>query len=146
LAELPNTQLVYFDAREELKLSIAGCYFVAGVDTAGNESFATNEICIDNCPYYEIPNVFTPNQDGSNDILLPFDYRFVNGIDMIIFNRWGMDVYKTTDIDIKWNGKDLSTQNDLPEGVYFYICKVQERYLDGIRTRTLKGTIQLIRK
>ena len=45
-----------------------------------------------------------------------------------------------------WNGKDLSTQNDLPEGVYFYICKVQERYLDGIRTRTLKGTIQLIRK
>lgn len=145
LATVPNNVLKYFDTREILKQSIAGCYHVAGVDSAGNESFNTNEVCIDNCPIYEIPNVFTPNADNVNDTLHPFPYKFVSGIDMVIFNRWGNQVYKTTNIDINWSGNDLETNKTCPDGVYFYICNVKEIYLDGVRTRVLKGTIQIIR-
>ncbi len=145
LAELSNNQLDYVDDRVELKLSISGCYYVAGVDSAGNESDATNEVCIDNCPSYEIPNVFTPNGDHTNDTLYPFPYRFVNGIDMVIYNRWGTQVYATKNIDILWDGKDQQTGTNCPDGIYYYICEVYETYLDGVRKRNIRGTIQIIR-
>lgn len=136
---------VYNDVRESLKFSIAGCYAVLAVDSFGNESYATNARCIDNCPYYFIPNVFTPNRDGKNDVLNPFPYRFIDKIDISIYNRWGQPVFHSNDIDINWNGKEDGKGEDCTEGVYFYICDVFESYLDGTRKRTLKGTIQLIR-
>ncbi|MBP9186944.1 MAG: gliding motility-associated C-terminal domain-containing protein [Bacteroidia bacterium] len=145
LIEVANNQTRYVDDREELKLSITGCYYIAGVDSAGNESDPTNITCVENCPTYRIPNVFTPNGNGFNDTLYPFPYRFVNSIDMVIFNRWGEPVFETKNIDILWDGKDAKTQKDLPDGVYYYICEVNEIYLDGIRKRTLRGTIQIIR-
>lgn len=145
LITLPNTQLNYWDMRTEQKQSIAGCYYVAGVDSAGNISNNTNEVCVDNCPFYQIPNVFTPNGDLSNDTLHPFPYRFVSAINMVIYNRWGIEVYSTTDIDINWNGADKKTGNACPDGVYYYICEVKETYLDGVKTRNLQGTIQIIR-
>lgn len=146
LAELPNTTFEYFDNREELKLSITGCYYVAGVDSAGNESFPANETCVENCPFYDIPNVFTPNNDGVNDWLLPFPYKFVSRVSITVWNRWGNEVFRTNDIDIKWNGKDMNKGAECPDGVYYYICDVYETYLDGERKRTLRGTVQIIRK
>lgn len=135
----------YIDARESLKKSIAGCYAVVAVDSFGNESYPTNTSCINNCPVYAIPNIFTPNGDGKNDLLNPFPYRFVDKIDISIFNRWGQQVYHSNDIDINWNGKENGTNEDCTEGVYFYICDVFENYLDGLRKTTIKGTITLIR-
>jgi gliding motility-associated-like protein len=145
LAEVDQNTTSYNDDREILKKSITGCYFVAGVDSVGNESNPLNEVCVENCPFYDIPNVFTPNTDFKNDSLRPFPYRFVNNINIVIYNRWGVEVFATDNIDIEWNGKDQNTNTDLPNGVYFYICDVYEIYLEGIKKRTLKGTIQLIR-
>ncbi len=145
LAELSNNQFNFIDDRVELKLSITGCYYVSGVDSVGNESDATNLVCIENCPTYDIPNVFTPNGDNINDTLYPFPYRFVTGIDMVIYNRWGAQVYTTKDIDILWDGKDQQTGNDCPDGIYYYICEVYETYLDGVRKRNIRGTVQIIR-
>ncbi|MDP1726742.1 MAG: gliding motility-associated C-terminal domain-containing protein [Bacteroidota bacterium] len=136
---------VYNDTRESLKFSIAGCYSVLAVDSFNNESYTTNARCIDNCPYYIIPNVFTPNNDGVNDLLIPFPYRFIDRIDISIYDRWGLEVFHTNEININWNGKDKKSNIECTEGVYFYICDVFESYLDGTRKRTLKGTIQLIR-
>ena len=44
---------------------IAGCYAVTTVDTFQNESGFSNIVCKDNCPIYNLPNVFTPNNDGA---------------------------------------------------------------------------------
>ncbi|HEX5002956.1 MAG TPA: gliding motility-associated C-terminal domain-containing protein [Bacteroidia bacterium] len=127
--------------------SVAGCYYVAAVDSNGNIGAPNNSICVDNCPFYELPVVFTPDGNNINDFFVPFPYRNVRDIELKIFNRWGQVVFETTDPDIGWNGKSNNTGQDLPEGVYFYICKVNEIYLDGIRQRVLKpGTIQLLRK
>jgi gliding motility-associated-like protein len=145
LDSVTNTIFEYVDKRYDLKTSIAGCYAVLGVDSFSNESFFTNTICIDNCPEYIIPNVFTPNSDNVNDTLHPFPYRFVEKIDLIIYNRWGSQVYNTTNMDINWTGKDISTGNDCSEGVYYYLCDVYERFLSGTKKRTLRGTIQIIR-
>jgi gliding motility-associated-like protein len=145
LATLPKTTTSYADEREKLKFTIAGCYAVSAVDTFGNESFLTNERCIDNCPYYVIPNVFTPNNDGTNDQLQPFPYRFIDRVDVKILNRWGQEVFHTDNINIAWNGKVQNTGAECPEGVYFYIVEVFESYLEGTKSRVLKGTVTIIR-
>jgi gliding motility-associated-like protein len=144
LASLPKTSNSYSDEREQLKFSIAGCYAVSAIDTFGNESYLTNGRCIDNCPYYVIPNVFTPNGDNINDLLQPFPYRFIDKVNVTILNRWGQPVFKTENLNINWNGKVDNTGEACPEGVYFYIIEVFESYLEGAKKRILKGTVTLI--
>jgi gliding motility-associated-like protein len=145
IKELSGNDTSYIDDRQLLKDAITGCYFIAGVDSAGNESLPLNEVCIENCPQYELPNVFTPNADGFNDLFRPFPYRFVSSIDMVIYNRWGIPVFTTTNRDVLWDGKDQESKMELPDGVYYYTCIVNEVYLEGIRQRKLNGTVQIIR-
>lgn len=125
---------------------IAGCYAVTAVDTFFNESAFSNIVCKDNCPIYNLPNVFTPNQDGANDMFIPYPYCFIESIEIQVFNRWGNLVFETTDPDINWDGKNLQGK-DLAEGVYFYTCKVFEQRVSGIvrNPEILRGTIQIIR-
>lgn len=125
--------------------SIAGCYYVTAVDSAqyGNESIASNIVCIDNCPYYWLPNVFTPNGDGNNDLFVPFPYKFVKDIELKIYNRWGNLVFETTDPDIEWNGVSTETDKLLVEGVYYYVCKVNTIRLIGIDPVELHGFVHL---
>lgn len=130
-----------------LEEGLAGCYAVSAVDSTGNESQMSSPQCVDNCPRYELPNAFTPNGDGFNDVFTPFpNYRFIERIDIQIFNRWGNVVFETTDPAINWNGHTLSG-NDVAEGTYFYVCKVYERRVEGVvlRPDVLSGYIELVR-
>jgi gliding motility-associated-like protein len=145
LDSIPFGNLQYVDKRESLKYSIAGCYAVIAVDSFNNKSNFTYSKCIDNCPFYALPNVFTPDGNGKNDLLNPFPYRFIDKIDLVIYNRWGQEVFKTTDIDINWNGNDQKTGIECTEGVYFYLADVYESYLAGTKKRVIRGTIQIIR-
>ena len=144
IATVANTVFTYTDSRENLKKSIAGCYVVTGVDSFDNESSLNAFVCIDNCPQYTLPNVFTPNGDNLNDTFKPFQYRFIDRIELVVYNRWGDKVFSTNDIDINWDGTDSSSGKPLGDGIYFYVCQVYEQYLDGLKKRTLKGTIQII--
>ncbi len=140
---ITNGDTIYL---HQLTNTVAGCYAVTAIDTVGNESELSNTFCVDNCPLYELPNAFTPNGDGANDFFKPFPYRFVDRIDIKIFNRWGNLVFETNDPDILWNGKNLSGQ-DLNTGVYFYVCEVFEDRVGGeeIKPIILEGYIQLFR-
>jgi gliding motility-associated-like protein len=124
---------------------VAGCYLVTATDSVGNTSQSSVEICLEYCPRYELPNVFTPDGNNLNDLFVPFPYQFVDAVDLRIFNRWGLLVFETTDPDVLWNGTTENTGEELPEGVYFYVGTVDERSLTGPVKRDLKGTIQLIR-
>ncbi len=126
-------------------ITIAGCYAVTAVDSFGNES-ALNTICVDNCPQYQLPNVFTPNGDNDNDLFTPIlPYRYIKSIDINIYNRWGQVMFHTTNPMINWDGKDQNSHGDCPDGVYYYICTVNEIRVTGVQPITLKGFVQLIR-
>jgi hypothetical protein len=74
--KLPLTELVTGTEFEHKNLpSFAGCYKISAVDFAGNESELSDAVCFDNCPYYELPNVFTPNGDGCNELFSAFNAR-----------------------------------------------------------------------
>lgn len=124
--------------------SVAGCYAVAAVDSFMNVS-VIDTFCVDNCPLYELPNVFTPGSDNFNDVFRPFPYRFVQDVDMKIYNRWGLLMFETTDPAIGWKGDSKQTNLPVSDGVYYYICTVNEIRLEGIVPRHLKGFIQLFR-
>lgn len=125
--------------------SIAGCYAVTAVDSFGNESIFSNIICVDNCPLYQLPNVFTPNGDGQNDFFTPLvPYRYVKEIDIKIYNRWGTEVFRTTDPKIMWDGKSQQTKMLCSDGVYYYVCVVYDIRLKGIIPHVLTGNVHLL--
>ncbi len=83
---------------------------------------------------YIIPNVFTPNNDGLNDMYIPV----LNGLknwQMYIYNRWGAQVTKLDKSNASWDGINNS------EGVYFYYFQT---YINN-ELKTEKGFIQLFR-
>jgi gliding motility-associated-like protein len=127
--------------------TIVGCYSVTAIDSFNNESDFGGPICIDidSCQLYRLPNVFTPNGDGVNDYFHPFPYDFVEKVNMKIYNRWGGLVYETEDPDINWDGTDYTSKGESADGVYFYVCEVYEQRLEGLKVRTLKGTVSLFR-
>ncbi|HTA26850.1 MAG TPA: gliding motility-associated C-terminal domain-containing protein [Bacteroidia bacterium] len=125
--------------------SVAGCYAVIAYDSAGQGS-PLNTICVDNCPIYVLPNVFTPGNGDINSLFTPLEpFRYVQSIDINIYNRWGQVMFHTTNPKIDWNGTDEHSNQPCPDGVYYYICQVNEIRLTGIVPVTLKGFVQLIR-
>lgn len=126
---------------------IIGCFAMGAVDTAGNYSDHSSEFCFDwdACNPYHLPNVFTPNGDGVNDIFQPFPYDNVQKIEMYIYDRWGQLVFKTEDPDIQWTGTDMHTHRPSSDGTYYYACKVYVYSLNGVITKELHGTITLLR-
>lgn len=129
---------------EEDLTSIAACYLITAIDSVGNESVVSDTACVDNCPKYELPNVFTPGSDGFNDIYGPFPYKFVESVEIKIFNRWGNLVFESTDPDILWDGKNQQSNKMCSNGTYYYICTVNEIYFEGIQPRVIKGFIHLM--
>jgi hypothetical protein len=102
--------------------SFARCYKLVAVDRSGNESKRSAEACNDNCPNYQLPNVFTPgNRDKCNDFFSAYSDRgiingvlqcgniaaspameeniakmcprFVLKVDIVIVDRWGKQVF-----------------------------------------------------
>jgi len=101
----------------------AGIYYI----TLASSNGLCSDFWIDSVKIYpvleiEVPNVFTPNEDGLNEgysILT----KNATGIEATIFNRWGNKIVEITDLNYKWNGKSLDG-SDLLEGVYFIKYKV----------------------
>lgn len=126
--------------------SVAGCYAITATDSTGNESSIVDKTCLDNCPVYELPNVFTPNGDGLNDVYKALPYRYIQDVDFKVYDRWGVLVYETTNADIDWDGKSKSMKRMCADGTYFYVCVVNEIRLNGITPRVIKGFIQLLQE
>jgi gliding motility-associated-like protein len=128
---------------------VAGCYYIVFIDSTGNVSDSSAKVCLGACPIYKLPNIFTPDENGINDLYHPIlPYRDVKDIDLVIWNRWGAEVFKTTDPDINWNGKRNNDGQPVPEGVYYYLCIVNEFSAspdEAIKPRVIKGFIHVTR-
>jgi gliding motility-associated-like protein len=129
--------------------SITGCYYFTAMDSVtsfggGNESLSGDTVCFEDCPVFTLPNVFTPNGDGLNDHYVSFPHRHIQSIDLKVYNRWGNDVFGTTDPDVNWNGTNKDSGELVTDGVYFYTCSVIWNSLEGPQTIELHGNIQVL--
>jgi len=124
--------------------AMGACYAVTAVDSFQNESEYSLIQCVDNCSYYLLPNVFTPNGDGINDVYVainPMDY--VKKVNMKIFNRWGELLFETDNPLIEWDGRIQSNNKMVSPGVYYYLCDVWEPRISGLEQRNLVGFIHV---
>jgi len=107
-----------------------------------------------------LPNVFSPNNDGDNDLLELYDNNnifrsedvSVVSIDIAIFNRAGRKVHAFAG-SIRdwqgWNGNIMESEREAPEGVYFYVISVFFAYEDKenpISHEVMKGFFHLFRE
>lgn len=69
---------------------------------------------------FEIPNIFTPNGDGYNDVFKVVSEGLKTS-HMVIHNRWGRLVYEWSAVWGEWNGIVLSSGEEASAGVYYYV-------------------------
>lgn len=109
-----------------------------GCTVSGTVNVLFNE-CADEEGDIYIPNAFTPNGDGNNDLFLVMG-KSIRDINIEIFNRWGEMVYSSQNLFAGWDGTYKKTA--LPPAVYVYVVKAV--FLDGTM-RDYKGSVTLIR-
>jgi gliding motility-associated-like protein len=93
-------------------------------------------------PYFPVwvPNVFTPNQDGINDV---FKAEGVNirGFHLTIFDRWGVLVFESFQLDEPWTGSFRGGEYFVPDDVYDWVIEY-----DSIdRREQIRGHVTLVR-
>jgi gliding motility-associated-like protein len=89
----------------------------------------------------KIFNVFTPNNDGSNDVF-KVDIEGSEEYEIFIYNRWGGLVYESTDFSKSWNGKVMNEGAESPAGVYYYIINYKLKAQDK---KSVNGTVTLMK-
>ncbi len=102
---------------------------------------ATEEACLAGA---YIPNAFSPNGDGRNDVFRPYFSERWTVLDykLVIRDRWGNIVFQTNDPTETWSGR--GARGDFPQGSYFYQVAYSLDNPDQTRA-TESGTVQLIR-
>jgi gliding motility-associated-like protein len=79
-----------------------------------------------------IPNAFTPNNDGINDCYdLGSQNEFYGCSRWTILNRWGEEIYRSKNPGDCWNGKRESDGAEMPAGTYFYLIKIFDSTRQG---------------
>jgi len=104
---------------------------------------ATDSVEVRKDCYLDMPNVFTPNGDGTNDYFFPRQdlASSLGAFRLTIFNRWGEKVYETTRTDGRgWDGRYNGKEQ--PQGVYIY--QVEGVFLNG-KHEKLTGNVTLLR-
>lgn len=88
-----------------------GIYEVVAENQCGSTAFEVEIESVDcSCPAY-VPNVFTPNGDGLNDLFIPLISCGPEQYELLIFNRWGNEVFSSNDPNRHWNGDSNGNSN-----------------------------------
>jgi gliding motility-associated-like protein len=98
--------------------------------------YVSTEDC--NCDLF-VPNVFTPDGEGHNDIFRPTTHHLVTDGAITIINRWGKEVFHSASLNNGWDGTDSGKEMDT--GVYFWMIQ----YGCGESRKLQTGYVQLIR-
>ncbi len=89
-----------------------------------------------------LPNAFTPNGDGINDVFRVTNPSLYPLFEMIVFNRWGQMVFQSDDIMIGWDGSFQGREQEV--GTYIWLIRYRKGREDGEEV-LLRGNVTLIR-
>lgn len=115
-------------------------YTVIGMSFYGCKDTASVTIRVDRDVYEFVPSSFTPNGDGRNDLFRVVNLKYQKLVDFRVYNRWGREVFHTTDATKGWDGTLEGQPQDL--GVYYYQIIVAKP--DGVQ-KNYNGSVTLIR-
>jgi gliding motility-associated-like protein len=113
---------------------------VIGTDQYGCRDTAYVKMNVDYTMSESIPSAFSPNNDGRNDVFQIRNLKYQRVIEFRVFNRWGQEVFSTTDGAKGWDGTFKGTPQEV--GVYHYLIRITTP--EG-KMRSYKGDVTLIR-
>jgi len=125
--------------------TVTTTYTVTGTDEAGCPTQRTITVVVETpCFNFTVPNVFTPTNPGTlgldNLFYINTGYSNLSSWSLLIYDRWGKEMFKSTNPTQYWNGSSESG-GEAPAGVYYYV-------IDGVcqgTTYKKDGFVQLIR-
>jgi len=114
---------------------------IANYTNGISECINTHEMCVTINPLsvLYIPSAFTPNDDGVND-MLTLQGEMINSLDLSIYNRSGILIYKSNNLNDKWDGTYMG--NQAPDGIYVYTLQYRDI---NKQYKEQSGTITLLR-
>jgi gliding motility-associated-like protein len=115
-------------------------YAVKVTDVKGCVNYDTVTVTIVE-PEVWTPSAFTPNGDGRNDVFYVRGRGFET-FELVIFNRWGEQVFQTNDPNQGWDGSKQGSLNDMPSDAYVYV--IRATLSNGERVNE-EGMVNLIR-
>ena len=92
--------------------------------------------------HFSFPNAFSPNGDGTNENFGPVSEK-VEQYSLQIYNRWGQLLWQSS-FSKPWNGRDLGN-NEVPQGQYYYLCRMKLIGVDGAQVSTINGSVTLLK-
>jgi len=113
-----NASYVYHDSGEF-------CPQLSVINVHGCISTATECIYIEPLFTVYIPNAFSPNGDGLNDTFGPKG-DYICNFEMYIFDRWGMNLFYTNDLNKGWDGTVFGGSKPVQEDTYIYLIKLTD--------------------
>ena len=127
-------------ANNFIDITKSGTYNLVVKDRYGCIGSDSIKVLFYNCVDILVPNAFTPNKDGINEVFKPFIPAPVTNYHMQVWNRWGQLMFKTEDYTKAWDG----TFKNEPQssGVYVYLITLKS--IDGINIKKY-GTVILIK-
>lgn len=138
---IPENHLDYPNSPTPTAVGLEPTTFaVIGMNEYGCKDTAYVKMDIDYTMHEILPTAFSPNGDGRNDVFSLKNMNFQRVIEFKVYNRWGQEVFSTTDNKQGWDG----TYKGVPQqtGVYNYIIRVV--IPDG-KQRVYKGDVTLLR-
>lgn len=138
----PGTTWKWSSGQTTATISVteSGTYYVK---VGRDGCYTSDTIIVNNDCYLDIPNVFTPNNDGLNDYFFPRSKltKGLSSFKMDIYNRWGQLIFEATSLEGEgWDGKLNGVSQ--PEGVYVY--NIEATFIDGQKEKRT-GNVTLLR-
>jgi len=114
-------------------------YFVSGTDVNGCSSIDSVLVTVSQDLAVGVPNIFSPNGDGQNDVL-QISEQGLDWMRLVIYDRWGEKVFESSDINISWDG----TFKGSPMNPAVFVYYLEGAFLNGDEI-SKQGNITLVR-
>ena len=85
----------------------------------------------------EMPNVFTPNGDGINDLFIPIKTQQINNLTTSNYNRWGNQLAEIKPITEGWDGHH--NNDSCPDGVYYWLATYTDSFGSAVFQKRVCG-------
>ena len=122
------------------KVQERGIYRVTVSNKCGSASDTISVDYTDCECFIQVPNAFTPNIDGLNDQFIPISNCLFTDFRFKIFNRWGEQIFESSDPALGWDGKYKDRL--APVGVFYYSIRYK---FEGSSAKETSGDFTLIR-
>lgn len=146
LTDTVFTSIQWPDGSDKINYVITeeGTYQLSGVDGYGCEY--GDEFYVQFIGEHDVyvPNIFSPNQDGTNDFFKPYfseDIGIIEDYKFSIFDRWGALLFETNDVNERWDG--IFKSKPMNVGVYTWVIRYYDPACD--QERLLAGDVMIKR-